>query len=296
MIDKVKMPRKPKIAFIALLLITGWIVSQITFNLVHQLIDVPNTSDFRHLWLAIIRDLTTNHFFTEQMINGFIVYALATTVSYLSIQTIKQIRLKKLILDRREDDLTKEWNQRYSPTKKNIVIIQEPVFIALSYGICKPKILISTYALSKFSEDEIEAILYHEQYHCLAYHPLQINMLKLLSKVLFFIPVIKELSHFYYIWMEIMADRYAIYRMKNTAPIGRVLLGLVEDVRTTHKRFPISSHFANEAINYRMQQIIDPSNELNIPFLKRRSIIISISILITLTLFGFVCNQFGGLV
>ncbi|OME75948.1 hypothetical protein BK120_30255 [Paenibacillus sp. FSL A5-0031] len=283
MIKLFEMPFKPKVALAFIFLLVSWILLQMGYNVVHQLYDVPNASNGGELAIAIIRDIASNHIVMESLFNGFIVYLLIVSVYHSAVQWILHIRLKRYVRDRYDSILSMNWNRRLNFKKTEIIVIKESAFVALSFGLLKPRILISTGAIARFNDEEIEAILFHELYHCKSYHPLQMNFLTLLSKGLAFVPVIKDLTHYYAIWTELLADRYAISRMSTEAPIGQVLLSLIK----SHKNSVAGAgtHFANEAVNYRIKQIIDPSGDISISMTNRKTLIISFVVLIMMSLF-----------
>lgn len=277
-----EMPLKPKAALTFILLLVSWILLQMGYNVVHQLNDVPTTPSFRQLVLAVILDIVTNHAIMERLYNGFIVYIFIVVFYHSVVQLVLHNKLQRYIRDRLDAKLSASWNQRYQQTQMEIIVIKESAFVAMSYGLLRPKILISTAVFNQFQDEEIEAILLHELYHCKAYHPLQMILLTIVSKGLAFVPVIKELTHYYAIWTEVLADRYAISCMNTEVPIGKVLLSLIK--RNTNSTVGAGTHFANEAVNYRIKQIIDPSGDIRISMTNRKTLIISFVVLIAMSL------------
>jgi len=283
MIKIIEMPFKPKVALTFISLLVTWILMQMGYIVVHQLYDVPFAQNGRELALAIVRDVASNHVVMERLFNGFIIYLLIVVVYHSVVQWILHIKLKRYVRNRFDSILSMNWNRRLNFGETEIIVIKESAFVALSFGLWKPRILISTGAIARFNDEEIEAILLHELYHCKSHHPLQMNFLTLLSKGLAFVPVIKDLTHYYAIWTELLADRYAINRMSTEVPIGQVLLSLIK----SHKNSVAGAgtHFANEAVNYRIKQIIDPSGDIRISMTNRKTLIISIVVLIMMSLF-----------
>ncbi|WP_213524530.1 M56 family metallopeptidase [Paenibacillus sp. J31TS4] len=272
------MPFKPKVILALIFCLVSWILFQMGYNIFHQLNDLPGTDNTSQLVIAILRDLTLSHVIMGQLYNGFIAYFCIAAIYYFTEQFILRIKLQRYIKERFDPQSTLTWNDRFRHEQTKIIVIKDSSFVAMSYGILKPKILISTYVLSKFTEVEIEAILHHEVYHCKSRHPFQMNMLTFLSKGLAFVPVIKDLSRYYSIWAELLADRYAINRMNSEVPIGKVLLSLVKG--NTNHAVGAGTHFANEAVNYRIKQIIDPSSDLRIVITTEKTVIISAVVLV----------------
>jgi beta-lactamase regulating signal transducer with metallopeptidase domain len=279
----IQMPFKPKVALAIIGLLVSWILIQMGYNVFHQLDDVPHTVGAPDLALAIIRDIAANHVVFERLFNGFIVYLLLGGFYHAIAQWILHAKLQRYVRCRLDSAASAAWKQRFHQDRAEIIVIKEAAFVAMSYGIWKPKVLISTGALSRFDDEEIEAILLHELYHCKSYHPLQMNILTLISKGLAFVPVIKDLTHYYAIWTELLADRYAISRMSTEVPIAQVLLALIKSKANTAAG--AGTHFANEAVNYRIKQIIDPSVDVSIAMTNRKTLMVSVVVLIVMSLF-----------
>ncbi|WP_214629667.1 M56 family metallopeptidase [Paenibacillus agaridevorans] len=260
-----------------------WILAQMSYSLVHQLGDVSTGANNQTLFLAVFRDIALNHALSEQLFNGFIIYLLIVSIYHTVLQANQRIKLQLYLKSRLDEESTAFWNYRYKNDGVQIVVVKESAFVAMSYGMWMPKIVISTGVLSRFDKEEVEAILLHELYHCKAFHPLQMSLLMLVSKGLAFVPLIKDMVHYYSIWTELRADRYAVKRMNSELPIGRVLLSLIKSNATFSGRAGV--HFANEAVNYRIRQIIDPSRDLYITLTNRKTIVTSVIVLFVMSLF-----------
>lgn len=76
-------------------------------------------------------------------------------------------------------------------------------------GLINPEIVIGREIVSRMSNRELEAILRHESYHLQNLDPLKVLLVTSLSKTLFFLPMIGELSRAYLKGKELAADRYA---------------------------------------------------------------------------------------
>lgn len=73
----------------------------------------------------------------------------------------------------RHDKLTKRLNYKYRDWGTEIIVVQDDAFVALTMGLLRPKIVVSTTVLEMFTDKEIKAILLHERYHCRNYDGLK---------------------------------------------------------------------------------------------------------------------------
>lgn len=278
-------PKKLKFALMFNIALVAWILIQMGYRIYHQLSDIPKVEQEEHIVSAVFRDIFTNHLLLEQVFNVFIIYVLAVVLHHMVVQAVQHYKLNRRITNRYEAELSASWNERFHDDAAEIIVIDEPAFIAMAYGFWKRRIVISTGVLSSYSDEEIEAILFHELYHCSSHHPLQTYVLELLSKGFAFVPVIRDLSQYYIIWIELLADRYAITRMNSEAPLASVLLSLAKSHQRI--RFGTGVNFVNTAVNYRIEQLLNPDVEVNIRMTSRNTVIISSVVLVFMTLFLF---------
>lgn len=104
--------------------------------------------------------------------------------------------------------------------------------IVFCYGFIEPKICISEALVRELSQEELLAVLKHEEHHLAAREPMKIFISKIISKTLFFIPAVKLLTQKYQTLLELAADESATEGFKNKAPLAGALekvLRLKED-------------------------------------------------------------------
>ena len=121
---------------------------------------------------------------------------------------------------------TRRW---IAPIKENVIEVEHPVIrefqarriidvdvihsdqiLACSYGLVKPRILITMGQISLLSRDELLAILEHEYRHCRNRDPLRVLFAYSVRWALFFIPMIKVWTERFFLEKEIEADQAAI--------------------------------------------------------------------------------------
>lgn len=277
--------KKPKFSLVLTISLVVWILIQMGYRIYHQLSDIPSAELKGSIISVILRDLITNHVFLEQVFNIFIIYLLAVVSFHIVVQAVLYFKLLSRISKKYESELSVAWNERINDDVAEIIVIDESAFISMAFGFWKHRIVISTGVLSSYSDEEIEAILYHELYHCRSHHPMQTYFLELFSKGFAFVPVIRDFSRYYQIWIELLADRYAITRMNSEFPLASVLLSLVKSQQ--RMRLGATVYFANTAVNYRIEQLLNPDAEIEVRITNRWTVIISSLVLIFMMLFLF---------
>ena len=63
-----------------------------------------------------------------------------------------------------------------------------------------------------FSDEEIDAIIFHEEYHQNNWDPLKLFCFTLLAEGMMYIPILKELLQRYHTYQELAADKYAMQK------------------------------------------------------------------------------------
>lgn len=117
-----------------------------------------------------------------------------------------------------------------------VVLFDAPVAIAFTAGLLRPRIYVSTPALSDLGEDEIEAVVLHERAHLERSDPLRIAVVRLLASALFFVPLAEELRRRFEVAKELDADRAVIATQRRMTPLAAALerLGGAAPLRTQH--------------------------------------------------------------
>ncbi|WP_042196091.1 M56 family metallopeptidase [Paenibacillus camerounensis] len=278
------LPQQTKRALFTLLTAVLVVITMLLYNIMHQLQDVQANDDLLKWTLMILTDSLNNHIVWELILNGLIIFSLAVLLK-ISYQEVKARSIWKKYVNSRREELNHSVITSFAQRKIRFIILNEPEMTAMTVGFFRPTIVLSTALIERFNEQELEAIICHEYYHYKSFHPLQLFMMHLTADALAFLPVIKQVFRHYQIWMELLADRYAIKRMGNEIPIAQVLLTMTRNNvsnASLHR-----AYFANEAINYRLVQLIEPDQKLDIPLFDWKPMILSTTILL-LILFIFV--------
>lgn len=184
----------------------------------------------------------------------------------------------------RHDKLTKRLNYKYRDWGTEIIVVQDDAFVALTMGLLRPRIVVSTTVLEMFTDKEIKAILLHERYHCCNYDGLKMFFSALLADAFGYLPIVKPILRYYQTWQELFADRYAIRQMGTEQYLGSVLLQLAKLGKL--QRYETAVHFANTTLEYRVMQVLEPDRGVNVPLALLKPFLRSCSILLLLMLGG----------
>ena len=75
--------------------------------------------------------------------------------------------------------------------------------VAFTIGLFRPKVVMSEGLLQTFSDEEIDAIIFHEEYHQNNWDPLKLFCFTLLAEGMMYIPILKELLQRYHTYQEL---------------------------------------------------------------------------------------------
>ncbi|EMI10859.1 beta-lactamase regulating signal transducer with metallopeptidase domain [Anoxybacillus tepidamans] len=265
---------KSELVFVMILLFGGFTLLEMVMFLYH------------HFGRSLQHWLMSQHLMA--MSEGYSILGIAISLFFIFVfvritwKIIQQLKLSnkwytKFLLTQ-DVFKTKYINAQYPEFKNQILVIENHQFVALTTGFIKPKIVISTFVMDHFSEEELRAILLHEQFHSIHRDPFRLMFIKIVSEGLSYIPMLKSLVQYYNIWRELLADQYAFKRMKSSNPLGSVLLK-VSKMKANTSFDEVTVHLADVAMNYRIMQIIEPKKHIPIPIVKKKPLIVSVTLL-----------------
>lgn len=179
--------------------------------------------------LSALGNLLTTFDFYVNIISGILV---ATLITKAILSFIKEG--KRMIL-------TKKYINNLSKIDfKKYILIDLNSFEAFTYGFFKPKIYISKKAKSKFGNEELNAVLYHEYAHVEAKDPFRQLIIRLIKNSLPFLPFKSFLFSSFEVLTELSADSYASHRLNSSIPLFSSLFKFKLSKRTDNLNF---SHF-----------------------------------------------------
>jgi Zn-dependent protease with chaperone function len=110
------------------------------------------------------------------------------------------------------------------PGHPGIHVIDDPAPHAFCAGYLRPSVYVSTGALAILSDDELAAVLVHEDHHRTLRDPLRLASSRILSQALFFLPALHSLGDRYRDLAEERADEAAVRAAGDTGPLASALL------------------------------------------------------------------------
>lgn len=255
-------------------------LSQMAFFVAHQLWGTHLLIDIFQYCISAIKDSNLLRIAIYLIINAFILYTVVKMVNRIFKQIVSTRRLLATFQDQRHRKLTKKINYKYRHLKTEIIVVQDDNFVALTIGLFRPRIIISTGLIQMFSEQEVRAILLHEQYHCKNRDPLRMFLLTLIQDGMGYLPMMKSMVHEFKTWKELLADRFAIKQMGTEYYLGNVLLKLSQVGQS--KQSSAVVYFADTAINYRIMQVLEPEQSVRVPISRFNPMVLNLTIFLIL--------------
>jgi beta-lactamase regulating signal transducer with metallopeptidase domain len=119
-----------------------------------------------------------------------------------------------------------------------VYVVRDPVPYALTAGLWRPAVFLSTGSIEILDDDELEAVVRHELAHARRRDPLRILLGRALRRALFFVPVARDLWIRYVVASELTADASAV-AAQGRYPLSRALLRLLPAAtETSAERLP----------------------------------------------------------
>ncbi|TYP70601.1 M56 family metallopeptidase [Paenibacillus methanolicus] len=244
------------------------IVAQMGFFLAHQ---------FRH---GAVHGVQFHYVLIDLVI--------AYTIGRIIWRFVRQWHLSRKWLARfgamKHDKHTKRLRYKYRVWGTELIVVQSEAFVALTIGLLRPRIVVSTAVLGMFDDKEIQAILLHERHHCRNRDNMKLFVSTLLMDGFRYLPIVKPILTYYKTWQELFADRAVIRGMGTTLHLGQVLIKLAKHGRTMHVEPAV--HFEASAMHYRMLQVLEPDRPVKVPIALLRPLLASCSIVMLLMLGG----------
>lgn len=271
-------PRKHHVVFIIMVLISGYIGLQMMIYLLHALLGFNLSWGILEYCIAIYSEITAIH----SIINIGLFMLIAYSFGMLIYVFITQILLEKKWNSLVHMNQHKEWtiyiSRKFSYLNQRIIVINYPTILAVTSGFLRPRIILSSSLVSEFTESEVKAIVLHEYSHCLNYDPIRMLLVKMMTDSLPYIPILRRLSHYINVWVELDADSYAVQYLRSPLELASVLLKCSKMGR----HIQVGIGFADEAINYRLLRLIEPKKNIYVPLVHVN--LLAISSLVTFSI------------
>lgn len=265
-------------SFSLMLLFGCLVLLQMSMFIVHQIWNVQWTWNIFQYCLKAIGEASTGHIIVKFLFNLLIAYTISRMMWRLLNQLYLTWKWNRHFQSKVNVRLTRQLNRKYRAWKIRILVVEDEAFVAISMGIFKPRIVVSAGLFNTFSKREIEAILLHERYHCNHFDPMKAFLFAVVVDGIGYVPIFKVAAHYYKMYKELLADRFAIKHMGTEYYVGAVLFRLSAINRV--RRLPVGVPFADVAINYRIMQVLDSQKPIRVPFLKIKPLMFSLAIVL----------------
>jgi beta-lactamase regulating signal transducer with metallopeptidase domain len=224
--------------------------------------------------IRIFKKGSIEYYIVLLLVNSYVAYTifLICKKGLLELINVRKLRKRISLLDNRS--LSNELNDRFGREKGDIAVINSNQPIALTFGLLKPTIVLSTTLVEMLEDEELEAVIHHETAHQKNFDTLKVFLLQTISAVMWYIPLTHWAYRNFRIMIELVADEYAIFRMGSELGLGSALLKLIK----THKNIKtpsITVPFADGTVDFRLKQLLEPQQTLPVK-LQPKSILISI--------------------
>ena len=104
-----------------------------------------------------------------------------------------------------------------------VTIVDDPTPLAFCAGYLRPRIHLSTGAVARLSQTELDAVVAHEHHHLRRRDPLRLLIARVLADALFFLPALRRLADRYGALAEVAADEAAA-RASSPSTLAAALL------------------------------------------------------------------------
>ena len=115
---------------------------------------------------------------------------------------------------------------RHALTQR-VIVFRDDRALALTVGLITPRIMVSTGLIETLEEEELEAVLLHEQSHLRHRDPLYLLLARALATAFLYVPVVKALAQRHQAAIELAADEYVIARQGGSLSLSSAMLKLL---------------------------------------------------------------------
>ena len=97
-----------------------------------------------------------------------------------------------------------------------VILVKDRNLFSFCCGIFNPFIVVSTGLVKSLTEEELKAVLLHEQSHLISRDPIKVLIGKTFSSMFFFLPIFRELHKNIEAANELLADQWTISHQQNS--------------------------------------------------------------------------------
>ncbi|MFN2326999.1 MAG: M56 family metallopeptidase, partial [Gemmatimonadales bacterium] len=103
-----------------------------------------------------------------------------------------------------------------------LVEVEAPEPVACCYGLVRSRILVTSGLTRLLDQQQLAAVLAHEQHHARRCDPTRIATLRLLGRFAILFPALRELTDHHAVLTELAADQYAVTQVGRRPTLGAI--------------------------------------------------------------------------
>ncbi|WP_248923929.1 M56 family metallopeptidase [Paenibacillus hamazuiensis] len=214
-----------------------------------------------------------------------VVSTLVLAFWHIMQQLYRSLRAHRKLSRLVHKELTASLNETFCGGRREVLVVEHRDTAALTMGLIRPKIMLSTGLLDILHDDELAAVIRHEIFHKQSRDPLKTAFMHVCSAVLWYIPILRWCCTQYQMAREVLADAYAIRSTGSPTSLGSALVKLIKHNQIRKYSFTYAS-FAETSINYRLQQLLEPETKLVFKLPVKR-VVVSLHMAVSVTVMLF---------
>lgn len=139
---------------------------------------------------------------------------------------------------------------------EDIVFMNLPVAHAFCLGFWEPHIWLTAGLVNLLSNEELDAVLAHEAYHCRQRDPLRLLLVRTFKAAFFFLPLVSDLAQAAELQQEVGADQAAIAYLGDDLPLLCTIQKLLKI--DSAERWPTAAYSPFNVTEARLRRLIYP--------------------------------------
>lgn len=153
--------------------------------------------------------------------------------------------------------------------QKRVYLIKDERKFCFTAGVISPKIFVSSTMIEGLTKKEFTALLLHELYHLQNRDPLKILFCRILQKVFFFLPILKQLIVNYEISRELAADSCAVEKAGSSKHLATLFVKTISSKQedSAFRPSPLAANF-DEGLNQRLAKLVGKRTQVGPPILR----------------------------
>ncbi|WP_261303175.1 M56 family metallopeptidase [Paenibacillus andongensis] len=248
--------------YAASLAISGAILGQMLLYALQYIFKWKTFYNIFDLCVILFKDLHVPAPIAWHVVNALILYSFSAILWISAQHFLGSIKAMKLVEMYQDPHLSEQYRDKFQLGEGQFQIISYKAPIAMTIGLWKPRMILSSGLMDMLDPNELRAVIEHEKCHMRHRDPLAIFLLSMISKSMWYIPIFAWMADKYPIMIELRADKFAIAQMEQSTHLGSALLKLLKQAPTPHVSLSHAS-FAEISMNVRIMHILDPQRKIS---------------------------------